>query len=225
MKQPIVKWIAGAGIVLLILGLSGTAYYFYRQYKKASQNPQKVAAAEVLSYVTKISQYMDLPTDESPTLATIVDKDKLKDQPFFQKSQNGDKVLIYTKIRRAILYRPSTNKVIDMVPLTINDQSAVPVKPSPTGVAAKVRVVVLNGTTVANLAKTVEQKISGIDGIQVTGHGNAARSDYGQTVVVDLTGNYAGLASDMAQLVNGKVQTLPDGETQPDADILIIAGK
>ena len=64
---------------------------------------------------------MDLPQDETPDLAKVSNKEKLAGQPFFQKSQNGDVVLIYLKAKKAILYRPSTNRVIDMVPLSENE--------------------------------------------------------------------------------------------------------
>ena len=63
---------------------------------------------------------IDLP-NETPTVATVTDSKKLKDQPFFSKVENGDKVLIFTKAKKAILFRPSTNKILDVAPLTITN--------------------------------------------------------------------------------------------------------
>ena len=88
---------------LFLLGALSTAGYYYYQYKKATAN-------EAAVYVAKISKYMILPTDETPTVA---DKDKLSSQPFFANAQNGDKVLFYTKAQKAILYRPSINKIVE----------------------------------------------------------------------------------------------------------------
>jgi hypothetical protein len=59
---------------------------------------------------------MVLP-DEQPTLASVTDKSKLSDQPFFQKAENGDKILIFVQSRKAILYRPSIKKIIDVAPI------------------------------------------------------------------------------------------------------------
>ena len=39
---------------------------------------------------------------------------KLKAQPFFAKAQDYDQVLIFEKAKKAILYRPSTNKLIEV---------------------------------------------------------------------------------------------------------------
>lgn len=71
------------------------------------------------SLLTEVNLLYDLPTDESPTVATVSDKTKLKNQPFFSKAENGDKVLIYTKAKKAILYRPTTHKIVEVSPLTI----------------------------------------------------------------------------------------------------------
>jgi hypothetical protein len=63
---------------------------------------------------------MELPVGETPTVATISDKEKLKDQPFFKMAENGDILFAYTTAMQAILYRPSTNKIINVAPITIN---------------------------------------------------------------------------------------------------------
>ena len=86
-------------LVLAILSL-----YFYRQYRaEQAQNP----AREVEETVAAVSELMELPAGETPTLATVTEREKLTTQTFFKYAENGDKVLIYLQSRRAILYRAS----------------------------------------------------------------------------------------------------------------------
>lgn len=115
-------------IAILIFSSLGAAGYFYKQYKEIKDNPNKVSIDEINSLTTVINKFMDLPADETPTLATVTDKEKLKDQDFFKKSENGDKILIYANAKKAILYRPSTQKVIEFAPLLIgnSDQNVTP---------------------------------------------------------------------------------------------------
>ena len=80
---------------------------------------------DVQETITKIGKLFALPQDEAPTLATVTDKEKIKDQPFFLRAENGDKVLFYTRFGRAILYRPSEDKIIDVTVIkTVNPNSA-----------------------------------------------------------------------------------------------------
>lgn len=96
----------------------GLAYYFHGQAKTA-KNPEKVAQEEVASLVATVSKLMVLPADETPVIATVVDPEKLKSQPFFAQAKKGYKVLIYNTARKAILFDPVGNKVIDVAPLTV----------------------------------------------------------------------------------------------------------
>ena len=125
-------------IVIVVIGSLGVAGYFYNQYKEIKNNPNKISLDEINSLTTVIGKFMDLPMDETPTLATVTDKEKLKDQDFFKKSENGDKILIYANARKAILYRPSTQKVIEFAPLLIGNsgQDATPTE-TPTEMPTK----------------------------------------------------------------------------------------
>jgi hypothetical protein len=62
---------------------------------------------------------MLLPTEELPIVATVADPEKLKGQAFFVNATKGDKVLIYNTAKKAILYSPTENKIVDVAPLSI----------------------------------------------------------------------------------------------------------
>ena len=109
------------GVIVLVLGIM--AFYFYRQYTNIKKNPNQVAQAETNQLVSQVGKLIDLPKDETPTVATVIDKSKLADQPFFANAQNGDKILIYTKAKKAIVYRPTKNILVNVGPIAI-DQKA-----------------------------------------------------------------------------------------------------
>ena len=106
------------GVVVLS---SVTAVYFYSQYSGLVQNPNKVAQEEVTTLVAQVGKLIVLPEGETPTLATVTDPKKLKDQSFFAKAQKGDKVLIYTNAKKAILYNPESNKIVEVAPINIGN--------------------------------------------------------------------------------------------------------
>lgn len=111
------------------------SYYFYTKYQetqKLLKNPQQAAKQEIDNTVAKLGKLMVLPKDETPTIATVTDRTKLKDQPFFSKSQNGDKVVLYIKARKAILFREKDNKIIEVAPINIERQAAPSGSPAPT---------------------------------------------------------------------------------------------
>ena len=52
----------------------------------------------------------------------MTDPKILKDKSFFTLAEIGDKVLIYTKFGKAILYRPSINKIVEVVSVGIDNK-------------------------------------------------------------------------------------------------------
>lgn len=112
------KILISAIILGAVLSLGGTTVYFYHQYRKAIEGKNlsstEQASIEAQMLKTKVSQLMELPLNEEPILATVTDVEKVKTQEFFASSQNGDKVLIYKQNKKAILYRPAINKIINV---------------------------------------------------------------------------------------------------------------
>ena len=80
--------------------------------QQITQSPQN----EVSALVNAVGKVIVLPTDEVPTIATVTDLSKLAGQAFFANAKVGDKVLMYTKAQKAILYDPIANKIIELAP-------------------------------------------------------------------------------------------------------------
>ena len=123
------------GLVILILIVAGGIFaYLYSQKQdevtlaqeriKKLSNPQEAARLQVKEITEKVGKLTVLPANETPTIATVSDASKLKNQAFFARAENGDKVLIYTQAKRAYLYRPSTNKIIEIAPIRIGSDSS-----------------------------------------------------------------------------------------------------
>lgn len=113
-------------IVLLLAVATGAAVFFYDSYQKAKielaelkANPSAAATDENKKTVLEVGKLIVVPSDETPTIATVVDKQKLQDQKFFGKVQNGDKVLIYANAKKVYLYRPTNNKIIEVGTLNV----------------------------------------------------------------------------------------------------------
>lgn len=128
--------------VFLFLFSSIPSVYFYLQFKKAESrlgNPVLGAKDQVKGVITSVGKLIRLPTDENPTVATISNIDNLKkQQPFFANSKNGDKVLIYTKNKKIIIYDPVGNTIVDVGPLTITSATdTAQTTPTPTITPAK----------------------------------------------------------------------------------------
>lgn len=205
------------GFPLAIISLVAAGYFYiqFRDSQTKLANPSAANVTEMRTLVTRVGKLMVLPVGEDPTIATVTDNSKLKEQAFFAQSQNGDKVLIYTGAKKAILYRPSLNMIVDVAPVNIGSQSATPVvKPS--------TFVLLNGTSTSGLTKTYETALKAkIPDAEVLDRDNA-KGSYEKSVLVNVSGSSK--AGEYANLLGLTLVPLPAGEATPSADFLIILG-
>ncbi len=104
--------------VVALLAIGG-AVYLYKQVRELKKNNQfEDLQSNQDQLKEKISKLINLP-DEKPTVANVTDKEKLKDQPFFKDAQNGDSLLIFPAAKKAIIYRESENRLINVGPIAI----------------------------------------------------------------------------------------------------------
>ncbi len=214
-------------VILTLIGM-GAAGYFYFQFQKTSKElqtiktdpntVQKAAQEEVKRLIMEVGKLIDLPVGEDPTVATITDIDKLKSQDFFKNAKNGDKVIIYTNAKKAILYDPSAHKIIDVAPVNIG---------TPSAQVIQAKIALKNGTTTNGLTTKAEADIKkAFPEAVVVSKDNAKKTDYEKSVVVVINESAKDAAANLAKTLNLTIGDLPEGENKPkDADILIILGK
>ena len=108
-------------LTALVLVAVGFATYFWYEASALKKNPKRAVQQETQKLLANVSELIVLPEGETPTIATVTDPERLKDQPFFAKAQAGDKVLIYTNARKAILYSSTQNKIVEVAPINIGN--------------------------------------------------------------------------------------------------------
>jgi len=218
------------GVVVLVIVLLATAllginsyYWYYHSHPQTSATKTAAAHESTQALVASVAKLMVVPADEQPTLATVTDVSRLREQPFFQKAQNGDKVLIYRKANMAILYRPAINKIITVAPISSGMPAGTPAT-TETGI----RIAFANGTTNSALLQQAEEKVTAtISTSHIMSSANAKRQDYMQTLVVPLSAGQASISAQIAEVLHGQViEEVPASEVRPaNADILVIIGK
>jgi hypothetical protein len=113
------------GLVLLVV--VGVGAYLVGRASVYSQNPQLSQQNQAQAVLEKVGKLIQLPQNETPNMAEIVDAAAAaKDQPFVADAQNGDILIVYSQAGTAILYRPSTDKLIAVGPVSSGSTQTVP---------------------------------------------------------------------------------------------------
>lgn len=210
------------GILVLVSWL-GTGYFFNRtrtlkaDLSQLRADPGSVAREESKELVDKVGELVSLPEDEDPIIATVDDISELEGQAFFEKAEEGDKVLIYAKARKVYLYDPDSHKILEIAPLNIGSIDLVTVETD---------IVLANGTEIEGLTGVVEDKLAkAMPKATIVSKVNAAKSDYDKTIMVDLSGESSVLAVQIARALGVELVDLPEGEgVDVEANFLLIVG-
>lgn len=127
-------FVISAVVVLVILAGGFTLLGRYTVYM---QHPELSSQEKANTILTKVSQLIQLPQNETPSMAVITDASAAKaQQPFVANAVNNDVLIVYPNAGLAILYRPTANKLIAVGPVNQStskavDQSVKPITTSP----------------------------------------------------------------------------------------------
>lgn len=230
-------------ILIFIAAVSGVTvgFYYYSKYQSAITLPSntETATREAETLVAKIGKLIHLPDNEEPVVATVSDMEKLKDKPFFKDAKVGDKVLLYTKNKRAVLYDVQNNKIIEVGPLIIPSTSSADiagiststssseVTDLPTATPSFFRVALYNGSGKDETLQAFEKKLQNtFPMVKIVERRTQLNYNYDKTLIINLSEKESSDIQRMATRLNmGITDDLPEGETKPEnAEVLIIIG-
>ena len=201
-------------IVILILAL-GAAIFFFARYVQVNAK-YKTAVMTVdeknQQIVNKIAKLIDLPKDEKPEVALFPDKSTFSGSPtvkaFYSSAEKGDYVVAYKSANLTVVYRDSSNKVIQSGDYVYFTAGLNPIKVAvlasadqQQAVADKISSIVLNADVVSK---------------------QQPKTTPSGSYVADATGSNAKAAQELAEKLGLSVGQLPDGETKPEGAALIV---
>lgn len=157
--------------------------------------------------VIQINKELSIQGDGNPVILTVEDKNKAT-QPFLQQAVNGDKVLLYYKAKRAVLYRPSEKRVVHQGTYTPPDA----------------KVFIRKGTAENSPVESVKNALKSVSDITIASEDMATKTDYQGTVIVHVTDRYDEKVRELSDKLQAKIVRMPAGESFPDADIMILVG-
>lgn len=73
--------------------------------------------SEESALMTKVGKLLSLP-NEKPIISTIQNKEDFKNETFYSKIETGDKLIVYLNADQSIFYRPSSNTVTMLLPVS-----------------------------------------------------------------------------------------------------------
>ena len=100
------------------------AYHYFRKYTELRDVVAHVTQQETNPATTVISavdKHILLPANEQPVLAQVSDTRALAGNKFFRNALVGDDVLVYCRSELSILYSPSRDKIIEVLPQALSE--------------------------------------------------------------------------------------------------------
>ena len=199
-------------IVVTIVGISVGATILGQSLLPSKTQSQ----IDIASVKAAVSKLMILPNNEEPTLASVQDKSKLTDEFLRSKTENGDKVLVYTDSHLVIVYRPSIQKIAAVGVANVD-----PAYPESKGTT----IIVKDGSNNPAKTKQILDTIrSEYPDSKVTDGGKTNKQDFQDTIVIDNSNNKDYLVEALTVKLPGKRGIVPLSEPRTDSDIEVIVG-
>lgn len=111
-------------VIIVVLAI---VFSLGAMYKADQAADEKLLKVENQVMLDRISKLLNLP-DEAPIISTVNSKEDFAKAPAFRDAEKGDKLIVWVSANQAVLYRPSTNKVIDVTTVKATVETFQPLK-------------------------------------------------------------------------------------------------
>ena len=221
-------------IIVVLIIAAGAGYMYWRSSQLQGQIGDTLTDTSVATIIARIERLAAVPSGEQPTVALIRNADLASaQQDFYRGASSGDILVVYSD--RALIYDPRADKIINMSLIERSAPPAASVTPepslspdaSPTPKQQPLSVEVRNGTSTTGLAKATCGTIEEADPLFSSCKTGDASKKYMTNVIVDQSkGKNPELISALEKLLGvTAVTSVPKGERESTADVLVIMGK
>lgn len=202
-RRGFASWIKGNKLRLLVIlvaaaALIGGLVWWLRPGTEQLTNDQ---------IVTEVNKQLSISGDGNPAVLDVIDEQKIE-QPFLEQAKNGDKVILYYKAKKAVLFRPGEKRIVHQGTYT----------------PPAAKVFLREGTNDSAKIAEAKDKLEQVDEIDLASQDNSPSKDHRGITLVSVTDRYDDKLQELSKLFDVPVSRLPAGESFPDADILIIVG-
>lgn len=217
--------------ILIACAASGAGVAIYVKQKPEilglSVDTSLIKQKEQEKLIEELSKILDLPSDEEPQITTISDIHEFESEDSIKNIKEGDIKIEYAKAGETIIYRLQDKKLIGILYKNTIPSKDVPLEvASPSSTIQTQKFALYNGTETVGATKWAEAAIKEkYSDSEITARAVAQRTDYPETIIVDLTGVRGTEAEKIASDLGIAAGLLPEGEKRPEtADFLIIVG-
>jgi hypothetical protein len=200
-------------VVVALLAFGGFYFYKYQELNSDVQEQSQTLEEKKARYVEDVAKVFDIPTleEEEPTIGQLPEGtslDEIKDvNDFYQNAEAGDILLAWQEANLSILFRPSTNKIINTSTFA-----------SPLGNAQVDVALIAPTNSQESITSTVTTKFGNVNMASTT----APKGNITKGIVVDVSGNEQEAAQEIANLLDYEVGQLPSSESAPEGVSFVI---
>lgn len=226
------NWTLPALLIIVIIGFAWSFYSYSQAKQKLAvltdpKQANELNAKQTEELLAKVSKLVVLPNEKNPVVATINDVETLAaTQDFYKDASNGQKLIIFTLARRAVIYDEAANKLINVGPILYTGaDGTAPATPIP---ADRLQIDLRNGTKTADFGVTTRDTLISNYSFLVARLAKAANNNYTETTIVDQTKDdkKADIVNALQKQLNAKVvKELPVDETKSTAEVIVILGQ
>ena len=222
---------SGGWAVMFFLLFAVSAVLCYLLYSGKKDLAQKLLETESLvlaqgqqqdtqglSVVQRLNKHILLPQAQNAEISTISNAGEIKKtDTFYEYAENGDLLVQFPNLE--IIYNSNSDVIVNARTKNTGQVAGAEARALQGAISLDIR----NGAGVAGLAGKTSQTFTGVKDYLVKNVGNAARTDYAKTVVVNLSGkDVSGLEKQFGVTA---VSVLPANEATSQADVVIIVGR
>lgn len=234
--KPQVKTMDRLLPIFLIIALAACAIAFWGYWQSKQKlsvltNPQQASelnAEQTQKLLEKVGKVAVLPNEPNPVVATINDVETLASrQNFYKDAHNGDKLLVFARSRKAIIFDEKNNLIVNIGPIFYTDAEGKN-QTAPLNQDGKLNIDIRNGSSQNDKSVNLRDKLISNANYIISKIGKASKNSYTGTTVVDRIEGDA--KNDLIQALTKElgpvtiVQQMPEGEAASNAEVVVILG-